>query len=684
MDPVSIVGIVGSSLTIATRTVIVLKDIYDYYKQYRDAPDHIKYLAADVQDAQKILRVIKQQLDTKNTIVDPSELPTYSCEEVLKKVETFADKHSKRLESPSNIKAKLGLVRFTWNEKEIKNLRDELQRRILYLKWVLPTRPTIGHDTVQFTNSTTCFDTKASKGLIDASDVGDVAAIKKCLEANADINYLSREKSLDRSGHAAIHLAAKKGHLPAVQVLVRANANIDIASPLQNETALQIAARNDQLAVVRYLVSQGAKLDVQDLHGETPLTAAISEDIQLALLAAGAGPNIKTLNGYTALHRAIGMGFVESVRKLVDRGALVNAVTPNGNFPLRLAFEHTELSEEKIAAIVEILLHSTTGHNTISIKEKEKLFFDAMRQDKLKVLRAILTSGTDILQSLTLDDLFPIHLAARDGPVRILRELLRFVDVDTPTPKTGIKPLHLAVASGNEACVRTLLENNAVLHRGGPDGLIPLHFAFLLPKTTIAEMIIQEHKKRGMTINYATPKVGILPIHLASSPAMVELWAKHGGLMNLHYQSHGRKTSPMHRAVLYQSPTVVEAMLKLGATVNLQDVDKKTPMESLCSMEDVWKSERGKGLSKERLAVFRILLKHGSFTQSCRDSIDKWKNKDLQAALVKELPWRNPVEMATAAASWTLYTAIPVTAKTVAIAGVVVVGLAQGSKGVKR
>jgi hypothetical protein len=102
------------------------------------------------------------------------------------------------------------------------------------------------------------------------------------------------------------------------------------------------------------------------------------------------------------------------------------------------------------------------------------------------------------------------------------------------------------------------------------------------------------------------------------------------------------------------------AMFEHGATLNILDSHQRDPMESLCAEESVWKTGAEGGLSEDRLAVLKILVKHGRFTTSCRDLIFKWKNKRLRGTLGQQLPWRSITEMAKIAASWTIFTAIPV------------------------
>jgi hypothetical protein len=180
------------------------------------------------------------------------------------------------------------------------------------------------------------------------SYTGDVVDIKTWLKANGGIDCRSRAVHCDRDGRAAIHLVAKKGHLAALEALIEGNADAELVEPLKGETALHVVSSNAHLAMARYLASQNIDLDAQNLRGQTVFEIENTEAIQTALLKAGASPNITSADGIPVLHRAIRKGFIGTVRKLVEKGANVSTLDAEGYSPLRLAYGHLELSEEKL------------------------------------------------------------------------------------------------------------------------------------------------------------------------------------------------------------------------------------------------------------------------------------------------------------------------------------------------
>lgn len=704
MEPITIVSLVGASVTLATKAASSLKDLNDLYKTYKGAADSIQFLHTDVLHAKELLNAYESQVPITDQEDPAFRDKVNACRIALKNICVFSDKHKKLgvEEKDKDKKDVLGFKamfkrgKYTWSESDIKKHRDELRNRIQYLQWerhdlsrkksVLAGRDrNRGPSTVASTVTAWLDDTtevgslrsdktsrQISEGLIDAAEVGDVKRVNTCLDDRAEVDYLSRQNAPNKCGHAALHLAAEHGHTGVLKALITRGASLDLAELLGKETALHVASKNGQLAIVRYLITSGADVNARNQWGETPLLVATTEDIQIALLRAQADPNIKSIDGTTPLHNAIRMGFLETFRRLVSERANINARDAAGNSALQIACTSTNIAGSDAVTIVETLLLSSVTADTISAKEKDQMFYEAMMGDKLHIVRAFLNVGTGILSRVSSNGVHPLHRVASSGRRRILQELLRHVDPNLQYRPGAGTALFEAVANENIECIRLLLDSKADLSIQAENGLIPLHAAFAFCSASTAEILLKEHKRLAVDVNVQTKVHGILPIHLTSNPDMVGLWAKYGGHIDhqVRYRC-GKKLqhrrSIMHFCVLHQSPAVVEAMFKNGATMNMLDEQKRNPLQVLCSTEEVWgvpsKSVPGKTdgkppakhLSKERLAVFKLLLQHGPFTSSCRDAIYAWKDKSLQDALAKELPWRSMTEMAFIAAKWTMY-----------------------------
>jgi ankyrin repeat protein len=106
----------------------------------------------------------------------------------------------------------------------------------------------------------------------------------------------------------------------------------------------------------KFLLEQGANANYPDpITGETPLHSALCKTdrmvydrVLMVLLSHGANPNVATIpgaetggfmrdcrtKGETPLHRAAAFGEVETIRMLIDAGAIIDAKDANGDTPL--------------------------------------------------------------------------------------------------------------------------------------------------------------------------------------------------------------------------------------------------------------------------------------------------------------------------------------------------------------
>lgn len=85
---------------------------------------------------------------------------------------------------------------------------------------------------------------------------GNVKLVKKFLNANAGVNDLY-------FGWSALQIAANKGQLEVVKVLLDKGADINYQHPISKNTALHLAALSNYPEVVKYLISKGADVNIK-------------------------------------------------------------------------------------------------------------------------------------------------------------------------------------------------------------------------------------------------------------------------------------------------------------------------------------------------------------------------------------------------------------------------------------
>jgi len=155
------------------------------------------------------------------------------------------------------------------------------------------------------TGSTTAAVDPAVKEMIESIEKGDVDGMKAAVAAGVKIT-----DPLTQNGSIALHLAAYHGKLEAVTFLLgKLGTEVDARRP-GGATALLLAAQRGHLDVVSLLLESGADVDAE------------------------------TAYGYTPLMMSAGLGHVKIVELLLENGAAADAVNTKGHTAEDVAREH--------------------------------------------------------------------------------------------------------------------------------------------------------------------------------------------------------------------------------------------------------------------------------------------------------------------------------------------------------
>lgn len=145
--------------------------------------------------------------------------------------------------------------------------------------------------------------------------------------------------------------AVRTGDARTVRQLVERGFDPNSRDP-QGQTALHLAFRDQSTAIVEALWSvPSLDVDALNAHGETPLMmAALKGEFEWVkrLLARGAKVHQA---GWSPLHYAATGPEAQIVALLLDRGAVVDAESPNRSTPLMMASQYgTEASVDLLLA----------------------------------------------------------------------------------------------------------------------------------------------------------------------------------------------------------------------------------------------------------------------------------------------------------------------------------------------
>ena len=267
-------------------------------------------------------------------------------------------------------------------------------------------------------------------------DDNDAVILKHLLEAGADINVQNKR------GYTALMYASELGKVEIVKFLTE-RVSVSTLNQVNDDgqTALMLAAK-DTIGLaditLEYLVEAGADLNVQCKRGYTALMEVVSrygvrESHLQYLITAGADLNVAhTETGYTALMIAIDRWNDRAVSLLLEKGALVNIVTPDLETPLSL---HPDLN---ILMIPKLLFHGLDP--ALSYRDQ-------------KILHLMVAVGEkSLVRGLVMVGFPPVDVKFHESPP-VSYLILR------PPPGTPVSPLALALASERHDIARYLIVN---------------------------------------------------------------------------------------------------------------------------------------------------------------------------------------------------------------------------------
>ncbi|XP_036136523.1 ankycorbin isoform X2 [Molossus molossus] len=176
----------------------------------------------------------------------------------------------------------------------------------------------------------------------------------------------------DTAGHSALHLAAKSSHPESVKKLLQSKCPAESIDSL-GKTALHYAAAQGCLQAVQVLCEHKSPVNLKDLDGNVPLLQAVQNghgEVCRFLLDHGADVNSRDKNGRTALMVACEVGSSKVVEALISKGADLALVDSLGHN----ALHYSKLSEN--AGIQSLLLSKISQDADLKTPTKPKQLSD--------------------------------------------------------------------------------------------------------------------------------------------------------------------------------------------------------------------------------------------------------------------------------------------------------------------
>ncbi|KAI1119745.1 ankyrin repeat-containing domain protein [Nemania abortiva] len=448
---------------------------------------------------------------------------------------------------------------------------------------------------------------------------------------HALFNSMDNPAQKNEDGRTLLHMAAMGGSLDIIRFLVGDDVSevrngpkylpgVADALDMNKQTPLILAIRMGHVDAAKYLVCFSLLLTTRDKYGKTALHYAVIhcpqvvEDIAAKDLTI---PQVQDNDGHTPLHVAARIGSILSASAIVNtlRGAncldqtlgvrdsskrtALHYVAGSGDIRLAQVFHNKDgglrpyLMAEDTSLNIPAEVAAQCGHLTVMrlmaswmIREpRDRLLLAASKAGQLLIVQYLLESGTgpDVRGS---NDLSALSLAASGGYDTIVLTLLRNkaqINLGDVKRRTA---LHHAAARGRCSVVRTLLawnsESSERAHLNTPDllGFTPLHLAAKAGQIEAMELLL----RRGADFD-ARSREKQNPLHLAVEyPQAIELLLTAGAAVNC---TDVLAQTPLHLATRMEHLESAKVLIKRGAKLDAEDIERITPLSHAIAQNDL-------------------------------------------------------------------------------------------------
>lgn len=411
--------------------------------------------------------------------------------------------------------------------------------------------------------------------------------------------------AVDNTKQTPLHVACSRSYIDIVNLLINSvDCNL-LATDGENSTPFHLAALYSQTKIFQLLMTKTdndiiQKLrDTTDYDGNTVLhNAVLGESTLCVEMCIKSQFDLSASNneGAQCIHLASKLGYVKIAAALLESTEqTVRDLDSINNTPLHYAARYDRdnmieylLSQKanpnakNVDSFTPLMVASFYGnsdalavllrHKNCQIDSADKYvktaLFYAVEKGEQQVVDMLLKhpEGQKLVNKKAVEDLTPLHVAAKNGFIKIVQHLLRNkADIISQTDEEQT-PLHLAAAEGQTEVCRILLEHD-------PDQ---------------TDQLIYDEDEYG---NYA--------IHLACQEGRLEVTR-----CLIYYEASVNETntakfSPIHLAASNGHSEIISLLLDEGALVNGEEKSAiPTPLNFACQ--------------KGHIECVQILLAHGA------------------------------------------------------------------------
>ena len=360
------------------------------------------------------------------------------------------------------------------------------------------------------------------------------------------------EKAEAFNGENLVALAVRKNHPQVLEVLLKAGLSLVGLLP-------EFATRGDAQGV-ELLLSAGALINERvDKYLHTALMRAAREgyrEVAQRLLKAGADADLQDSDGWTALYHAARRGQLPVVKLLAEHSADLELATNGGWTPLMTAASKGH--EDVLAYLMQV------GADIHALSDKNwSVLAVAANAGQDGVVRTLLMAGADI-DARAHKGWTALSAAAYNGYAKVVSILLRHnPDLEQRAQSFRRTALMIASQRGHEEIAGMLINYEAALNTRDRDGRTAVYLAANQGHLSIVSTLINAGAEYADALVKASEKGEL---------QLVETFLAAGANPN---QVNEKGVAPIHRAARKARLSVVKALVKAGARVDLAEHEKR-------------------------------------------------------------------------------------------------------------
>eukprot|EP00210_Caulerpa_lentillifera_P009480 g9040.t1 len=399
---------------------------------------------------------------------------------------------------------------------------------------------------------------------------GNAAIVELLLKANAEVDLLTSD------GDTPLHVAAWKGHAHIAKLLLDAGAGKNIGRK-DNQTPLFVATAYHNNEVAMVLIEAGCIINCMDRHGRTPLhNVGTYKDTQLAsiLLDYGADVLVQNNSGDTPLHLSALRGNLKMFGLFVRRGADLWIRGWGGSTAL-----HDAVSEGHLD-IIHSILKTTPSKHQLNLKDDVEMtaLGCAITNDRLNIVQLLCKFGCNshVTYRGSIKNCL-LHWASFNRSKKCLEYFLREKCLNVDTRNTlGTTALHVAAMKGYIDIMHILINYGANITATTSDGDNSLHLALIEGKIEAVRFLLEKRIFPRVNVDQENNK-GRTPLHIATERCNVDSTKLLINAGAQPFRKNNCNCGPIHYAAKHGNTLIAKTLISLlNATQRVNLIQERT------------------------------------------------------------------------------------------------------------